>query len=89
MNMTIQQLVLFREACRCGSFSKAAEKLFISQQGLSAAISRLEEEFSCRLLLRSSRGVQPTEDGRFLLSQAETILKANDHTACTRKMSSE
>ena len=76
--MTIQQLVLFREACRCGSFSKAAEKLFISQQGLSAAISRLEEEFSCRLLLRSSRGVQPTEDGRFLLSQAETILKAND-----------
>ena len=76
--MTIQQLAFFREACRCGSFSKAAAKLFISQQGLSAAISRLEEEFSSKLLDRSSRGVQPTEEGRFLLTQAEIILKADD-----------
>ena len=30
------------------------------------------------MLLRSSRGVQPTEEGRFLLPQAETILNAND-----------
>lgn len=79
--MTIQQLLIFREVCRSGSLSRAAKKLFISQQGLSSAISRLEKEYSCRLLIRSAKGVVPTEEGRFLLSQSEVILKANDDCA--------
>lgn len=80
--MTIQQLMFFEEACRSGSFSKAAGRLFISQQGLSSAISNLEKELSCPLLLRSPKGVTPTEEGRFLLSQARIILAAN--AACTQ-----
>ena len=80
--MTIQQLLFFEEACRSGSLSKAAGKLFISQQGLSAAISSLEKELGCPLLVRGPKGVTPTEDGRFLLSQADVILEAD--RACTR-----
>ena len=78
--MTIQQLLYFDEACRSGSFSKAASKLFISQQGLSTAISSLEKELGCPLLLRGPKGVTPTDAGRFLLDQAHIILAAN--TAC-------
>ena len=80
--MTIQQLMFFEEACRSGSLSRAAGKLFISQQGLSAAISSLEKELGCPLLVRGPKGVTPTEDGRFLLSQADVILEAD--RACTR-----
>ena len=80
--MTIQQLMFFEEACRSGSLSRAAGKLFISQQGLSAAISSLEKELGCPLLVRGPKGVTPTEDGRFLLSQADVILEA--YRACTR-----
>ena len=80
--MTIQQLLFFEEACRSGSLSRAAGKLFISQQGLSAAISSLEKELGCPLLVRGPKGVTPTEDGRFLLSQADVILEAD--RACTR-----
>ena len=79
--MTIQQLMFFEEACRSGSLSRAAGKLFISQQGLSAAISSLEKELGCPLLTRTPRGVTPTEDGRFLLRQADVILEAD--RACT------
>ena len=79
--MTIQQLLYFDESCRSGSFSKAASKLFISQQGLSTAVSSLEKELGCQLLLRGPKGVTPTEAGRFLLDQARIILAAN--TACT------
>lgn len=79
--MNIQQLRYFDEICRCGSLSKAAQNLYISQQGLSMSLLRLEEEFSCKLLNRSSRGVTLTEDGKFFWERAKAILREAD--ACT------
>lgn len=76
--MNIQQLRYFVSICECRSMSKAAQKLFISQQGLSRSIQHLEEELSCTLLERHSRGVSPTEDGLFLLERARAILPEAD-----------
>ena len=75
--MTIQQLMFFEEVCRSGSFSKAAGRLFISQQGLSSAIANLEKELSCPLFVRGARGVTPTEEGEYLLTKTQIILDAN------------
>lgn len=73
--MNIQQMKYFVEVCRCGNMSKAAQNLYISTQGLSMAIMRLESEFSCRLFKRTAKGIQLNEDGEFLLEHAERIVR--------------
>jgi LysR family nitrogen assimilation transcriptional regulator len=42
---------------------------------LTFQIARLEEELGCTLLIRSTRGVAPTETGRILYREARTILR--------------
>ena len=71
----IKQLQYFTEVYRQKSFSKAAEHLYISQQGISMAIFRLEEELSCKLFCRSGKELELTEQGEFLLERAEKILE--------------
>ncbi|MCL1829391.1 MAG: LysR family transcriptional regulator [Oscillospiraceae bacterium] len=73
--MDIRQLLYFTEICRHRSFSKAADRLYISQQGISMAISRLESELSCKLFRREGKDLCLTEQGEFLLNRAEEILE--------------
>lgn len=42
--MTLQQLTYLTTVAECGNISEAAEKLFISQPSLSAAIQNIEKE---------------------------------------------
>jgi DNA-binding transcriptional LysR family regulator len=72
--MDIRQMQYFIEICRQRSFAKAAERLYISQQGLSMAISRLEEELSSKLFWRSGKELRLSEQGEFLLPHAEEII---------------
>lgn len=72
--MEIRQLRHFVEICRCKSFSQAAEFCYISSQGMSMSIMRLEQELGCKLFLRSSRGVTLTPQAEFLLPKAKRIL---------------
>lgn len=67
---------IFYTVAQCGNISAAAKKLYISQPAVSKSISRLEESFSSPLLLRSSRGVTLTENGRLLYKQLETAFQA-------------
>ena len=83
--MNIQQLRYFDGICRFGSFSKAAQNLYISPQGLSMSILRMEEEFSTKLFNRSSNGVSLTEAGEFLRLRAQKILVEIDE--CERYFS--
>ena len=53
--MTILQMEYFVEVARCSSFSKAAEKLFVSQQGISKQIAAIERELDLQLIDRSNR----------------------------------
>ncbi|MBQ9814207.1 MAG: LysR family transcriptional regulator [Lachnospiraceae bacterium] len=53
--MTILQIEYFVEIVKCGSFTKAAEKLFITHQALSIQIQALEKELGIPLFDRSNR----------------------------------
>ena len=76
--MDFKQLEYFKTIYEEGSISKAAEKLYISQQGLSKAVLALEKELDCRLFERSSKGIQLTEPGEALLVHAERLLEERD-----------
>ena len=58
--MTFQQLEYIVEISKCGSINKAAQKLFLSQSGISTAVRELENELGIRVLARSNRGVEFT-----------------------------
>ncbi len=68
------QLVYLVEAVRKNSIRKAARSLGLSQPSLSAAIIALEKEVGVRLLVRSSRGVSVTPEGRRFVALAEDIV---------------
>ena len=53
--MTFQQLNYLVEISKCGSINKAAQKLFLSQSGISIAIKELEEELGITFLSALNR----------------------------------
>jgi len=59
-------------------FRKAAERLFISQPGLSRQIKQLEEELGFSLFERNNRKVRLTQAGAYLKQEFEMILKNLD-----------
>ena len=73
--MDIRQFIYFSEICRQKSFSGAAEQLYITPQGISMAISRLETELSCKLFRREGKELRLTRQGTFLSERAEEILR--------------
>ena len=72
--MDLASLRAFVEVAREGSFSQAAENLFLTQPAISKRIAGLEEELATRLFDRAGRQVLPTEAGRHLLPRAERII---------------
>lgn len=58
-----------------GSVSRAAAALHVAQSALSQQVSALEADLQTPLLLRSSRGVMPTEAGRQLYEHAQQMLQ--------------
>ncbi len=59
-------------------FGRAAERVHLTQSGLSQAVQRLERELGFDVFLRSSRSVEPTEAGRVFLQDAAALLVAAD-----------
>ena len=51
--MTLQQLKYVSMVERCGSFSKAAQKLYVSQPSISNLVNALEEELGITIFTRS------------------------------------
>jgi DNA-binding transcriptional LysR family regulator len=62
-------------------FTRAAARLFVTQQSLSRDIRRLEEEWSLPLFVRTTRQVTLTADGRRLLAHARRVLAAHEELA--------
>ncbi len=60
---------------QAGSFTKAAESLYISQPSLSVAIRKIEKEVGAPLFDRIGNGVVPTEIGLEYIAAAEKILR--------------
>jgi len=81
--MTIQQLQYFLAAARHGSFSAAAEELFLAQPTLSEQVRRLEGELGVALFVRLGRGVALTPAGQSLRPHAEAVLAAVDQAGAS------
>ena len=71
--MNSMQLEYFLAVARCGGFTAAARKLYVSQPALSKQLRLLEEELGVRLLVRRPRGVSLTPEGRKLLVRAGEV----------------
>jgi len=70
----LRQLEIFVKVAELGSFSKAAEALFLTQPTISEHIRTLEDELGVRLLDRLGRGAAVTKGGALLLSHAHRML---------------
>jgi LysR family transcriptional regulator, nitrogen assimilation regulatory protein len=73
--MNLRRLKYFVKIVDIGSLTQAAEILHIAQPALSQQIATLEGEFRQQLLVRTKRGVTPTEAGRVLYRHAQLMLK--------------
>ena len=56
--MTLQQLKYFVTVAECKNITSAAEKLFISQPSLSAAIHNFEKEMGVTAFARTNKGIK-------------------------------
>jgi DNA-binding transcriptional LysR family regulator len=70
----LRRLEYFAAVARHGSFTRAAEELWITQSALSQQVRRLEAELGVALLRRTPRGAELTPAGEELLPRAEAIL---------------
>ena len=78
--MNLTQLKYFVTVCSCGTVSRAAEVLHISQPSLSMAVRELEAEFGVNLLKRHHKGVSLTPAGEMLLAMSKDILSRAENT---------
>ena len=68
--MTLRHLRIFAAVCECGSATRAAEQLYISQPAVSLAIRELEEYYGVRLFDRLGKRLYLTEAGQRLQGYA-------------------
>jgi DNA-binding transcriptional LysR family regulator len=80
--LELRHLRYFVAVADAGTFTHAAERLFIAQPTLSQQIQRLEQIVGTRLLHRRRDGVRLTAPGTVLLEAARDVLSAVDHAAC-------
>jgi DNA-binding transcriptional LysR family regulator len=72
--MDLQGLEAFLAVAELGSFSKAGEKLFLTQPAISKRIANLETHLSAPLFDRIGRDVYLTEAGEVLQQRAKSII---------------
>ena len=83
--MDMRQLKYFVQIVESGSLAKASRQLFIAQPALSQQMARLEDEVGKSLLVRSSRGVAPTENGEALYHHAKFMLRQMDQAVAVAR----
>lgn len=71
--MTLDQINYVLEINRTGSFSRAAENLFITQSALSLTVQNLERELGREIFTRTSKGVFPTMFGKTFIRYISPI----------------
>lgn len=76
----VEALITFSVVMDAGSFSGAAERLGQTPSGVSRTIARLERHLGMTLLHRTTRRLQLTDEGAWLLERARAILADLEHT---------
>ena len=78
--METRALRYFQTVAECGSYSRGAELLRISQPAVSRQIGKLEDELGTRLFQRHSHGVNLTGAGQILLERCQAVLRELEQT---------
>lgn len=76
--MTITQLQYVLAVAEHQNFTKAAQKVFVTQPTLSMQIQKLEDELDIQIFDRSKKPIQLTETGRKIVNQARNIVNESD-----------
>ncbi|MCB1907959.1 MAG: LysR family transcriptional regulator [Rhodocyclaceae bacterium] len=76
--MADRRLQVFHAVAKYGSFTRAAERLFMTQPAVTFQIKQLEEQLSTRLVERGPGGIALTPAGEIVMAYAERILELND-----------
>ena len=76
--MTITQLHYVLAVAEHQNFTKAAQKVFVTQPTLSMQIQKLEEELDVLIFDRSKKPIELTETGRKIVQQARNIVNESD-----------
>lgn len=72
--VSMRQLRYFVEVVEAGSYTLAAERLFIAQSALSRHIKELEEALKAQLLVRDSKPLRMTPSGEAFYAGAKQVL---------------
>jgi len=78
MDLSIKPLRCMVAVAELESFTRAAERLNMTQPSLSIQISQLERHLGFRLFERSTRQVELTAEGEFLLEHAARLIQESD-----------
>ena len=73
--MDVRTLRYFVEVVRQQSFTRAAEKLFVTQPTISKMLRNVEDELECTLLIREGRRLRLTDSGQALYQRGLKILE--------------
>lgn len=76
--MTIRHFQIFQAVVEQGNMHRAAEKLFISQPGVSQAIRELEKEYQVQLFERYGKQLFLTEAGKHLYERSKNLMRQYD-----------
>lgn len=76
--MTITQLHYVLAVAEHQNFTKAAQKVFVTQPTLSMQIQKLEEELEVTIFDRTKKPIQLTEVGQKIVQQARNIVNESD-----------
>lgn len=74
--MRIKQLEYLLKIVECGSMTKAAKQLYISQPNLTKSMHQLEEEYNITIFVRKPRGVELTAEGKNFVYYAKSVITA-------------
>lgn len=85
MDIEIRQLRYAVVTADTQSFSRAAASLNVKQSTLSRRVLQLEERIGVKLFERTTRGAEPTENGRVFIEQARRIVTDVDNLQTTAR----
>lgn len=78
--ISLKQFRYFVEIIDAGSYSRAAEKLYVAQSALSRQVKELEDTLQTTLLVRDARHIELTPAGQLFLERSRRILQDIDDT---------
>lgn len=70
----LKRLAYFAEVVETGSFTAAAQRLGITKAVVSQQVAKLEQAFETTLLVRTTRSVRPTDEGRAFYERCARVL---------------